>query len=166
MPFRSTWVENCPLLDPWAKEDIHWIQVNYQDFKLFHLSVLFRAGVCRLPTFSEVSLGPHEERLRRMLLDHDAGPVERYPIFGYAVIHHKTKRIVQMVSKAQASRFGGHRCYGFMYGGVQWWIGVSSDTNHELQKIALRGDGQMPFTAVPWNEISVIQEASNALQKS
>jgi len=42
-----------------------------------------------------------------------------------------------------------------MYGGVQWWTGVSSDTNHELQEIELRSGGQMPFTAVPWNEISV-----------
>jgi hypothetical protein len=165
MPFRRTWIENCPLLNPWETEDVHWIQVDYKKFKLFHLSVLFRASVCNLPTFSEVSLGPHEERLRLMLLNNDAGPVNRYPIFGYAVIHHKTKRIVQIVSKAQANRFGGRRCYGLMYGGVEWWIGISSDTNYELQKVALRCDGQMPFTAIPWNEISVIQEASNALRK-
>lgn len=165
-PFRRIWAENCPLLDPWEAEDVHWIQVDYKEFKLFHLSVLFRAGVSTLPTFAEVTLGPHEGRLRRMLLEQDAGRVEQYPIFGYAVIHHKTKRIVQMVSKAQANKFGGRRCYGFMYGGVQWWIGVSSDTNHELQKVALRCDGQMPLAAIPWNEVSVIQEASNALRKA
>lgn len=164
-PFRRAWVENCPLLDPWEAEDVYWIHVDYKSFKLFHLSVLFRAGVSSLPTFAQVSLGPHEERLRRMLWEQDAGPVELYPIFGYAVIHHKTKRVVQMVSKAQANKFGGRRCYGFMYGGVQWWIGVASDTNHELQKVSLRCDGQMPFTAVPWNEVSVVQEASHVLRK-
>lgn len=164
-PFRRAWIKNCPLLDPWDADDVHWIQVNYADFKLFHLSVLFRAGVSSLPTFSEVSLGLHEDRLRRMLLNVNPGAAEQYPIFGYAVIHHRTKRIVQMVSKAQANKFGGRRCYGFMYGGVQWWIGVASDTNHELQQVALRADGQMPFTAVPWNEIAVIQEMSHALRK-
>jgi len=165
-PFRRAWIENCPLLDPWNADDVHWIQVDYADFKLFHLSVLFRAGMSSLPTFAEVSLGPHEDRLRRMLLQMNPGRAEQYPIFGYAVVHHRTRQIVQMVSKAQASRIGGRRCYGFMYGGVQWWIGVASDTNHELQRVALRTDGQIPFSGVPWNEIAVVQEMSHALRTS
>lgn len=165
-PFLSHWVTDFPLPDPWHAEEMRWVTVPYAAFKLFHLSVLFRAGVSTLPTFSEVSLGPHEERLRKMLLAKDAGDDTRYPVFGYAVVHHRSRRIVQMVSKAIVGRFGGRRCYGMMYGGVQWWVCVASDTNHDFQQVALRPDGMMPFAPVPWNEVSVVQEASRALRRA
>lgn len=165
-PFRELWVENFPLLDPWNTDDIHWITVNYESFKLFHLSVLYRAGVSTLPTFAAVRLGLHEEKLRQLLLIRNPGEYFQYPVFGYAVVHHKTNRLIQMVSQAQVSRFGGRRCYGIMYGGVEWWVCVASDRNSEFEQIALRRDGRMPFAAVPWNEVSVIQEASRALNNA
>ena len=165
-PFRRDWVENCPLPDTWEKDKINWIQVEYAPFKLFHLSVIFRAGVSSLPTFAEVSLGPHEERLRSMLLARDPGPENLYPVFGHAVVHHNTGRMVKMVSRAQASRFGGRRCYGIMYGGVQWWTCVASNPDSEFQRAALRADGSMPFTSISWNEVSVVQEASRALRRA
>ncbi len=165
-PFLESWVESCPLLDPWETDKIHWIKVDYASFKLFHFSVLFRASVSSLPTFAEVSLGPHEERLREMLLNRNAGPADRYPILGYAVVHHRTNQVVQMVTKAQASKFGGRRCYGIMYGGVQWWVCVAADRNPEFQQVALRRDGTMPFAAIPWHEVAVVQEASVALRNA
>jgi hypothetical protein len=145
---------------------VHWITVTYGSFKLFHLSVLFRAGVSTLPTYAEVSLGPHQERLRQMLLNKDPGNPWQYPVFGHAVVHHRTKRIIQIVSRAQLSSHAGHRCYGMMYGGAQWWIVVSSHQNKVLQRLSLRQDGRMPFHAVPWNELPVMQGASEALRNT
>jgi hypothetical protein len=58
-PFRTQWVEAAPLPNPWNVEGIHWACFDYASFKLFHLSVLFRASVSSLPTFAAVSLGPH-----------------------------------------------------------------------------------------------------------
>lgn len=163
-PFRELWVKNCPLPDPWSAVDTHWISVNYESFKLFHLSVLFRAGVSTLPTFAAVQLGKHEEKLRRLLLQGNPGEYYQYPVFGYAVIHHKTKRLVQMVSQAQMIRLGMGRCYGIMYGGVEWWTYVASNRNPEFEQVALQRDGRMPFDAVPWNEVAVVQAASRALK--
>jgi hypothetical protein len=162
--FRVFWVQNCPLPDPWPPDHVQAIKADYAAFKLFHLSILFRAGVSTLPTFAEVALGPHEEVLRQMLLSRDPGPEDRYPIFAYAVVHHRSQRLVQMVSKGQAARLGGRRCYGTMYGGAQWWVCVARDRNPEFQQVALRADGTMDLAAVPWNEIAVIQEASQALR--
>lgn len=162
-PFLDRWVRGSPLPDPWNEKDVYWISVDYSRFKLFHLSILFRAGVSSLPTFGAVTLGPHTEKLRKLLADCSPGEMWQYPVFGYAVVHHRTKRLVQMVSAAEQSKLGGRRCYGMMYGGVQWWIGVASDRNPELEKVALRSDGRMPFSAVPWNEVGVVQRASAAL---
>lgn len=165
-PFRAQWVVTPPLPNPWKTTEPYWVTVEYSSFKLFHLSVLFRASVSSLPTYAEVSLGPHQERLRQMLLSRDPGEYWQYPVFGYAVVHHKTNRIIPMVSQAQRSSFNGHRCYGIMYGGVQWWVCVSSHRNYEFEKISLQPDGRMPFHAIPWNEVSVIQQASHALRNT
>jgi len=162
-PFRAQWIEAQPLPDPWIVNDVHWINVEYNSFKLFHLSVLFRAGISSLPTFAAVSLGPHEERLRQLLLTRSVGEAWQYPVFAYAVVHHRTNRLIQMVSKAQQSQFGGRRCYGMMYGGAEWWVCVASDRNPEFELGALQPDGRMPFIAVPWNEVGVVQDASRAL---
>ena len=168
-PFKKQWIDALPLPDPWYAAGIHWIKVDYASFKLFHLSVLFRAGVSSLPTFQEVSLGPHEEKFRKLILTCDPGEWWQYPIFGYAVKHHKTNELIHMVSKAELARpnngpFKGLRYYGMMYGGVMWRCCVGSHRNSEFEKLALQPDGSMPFTAVPWNEISVIQEAKYALK--
>ena len=47
------------------------VKVNYADFKLFYLSVLWRASVSTLPYFSRVNLGPYEEGIRQMVLTLD-----------------------------------------------------------------------------------------------
>jgi hypothetical protein len=163
-PFRAQWVVAAPLPNPWNDIDVHWVKMDYSSFKLFHLSVLFRASVSSLPTYAEISLGPHEETLRQLLLNRDPGAHTQYPVFGYAVVHHQTRRLIPMVSQGQRSSFGGHRCYGMMYGGVEWWVSVSSHRNLEFEQIALQPDGRMPFHSVPWNEVSVIQSASKALR--
>lgn len=165
-PFLEQWVRASPLPDPWRMNDVHWAKFDYSAFKLFHLSVLFRASVCSLPTFSDVPLGPHEERIRKMLLTCDAGTQSEYPIFGYAVIHHENHQLIRMVSRAGKSRINGHRCWGIMYGGVQWWISVSSHRNYEFEHGGLQADGRMPFHAVPWNNVDVIQAATQALRGS
>lgn len=163
-PFRAQWVIAAPLPSPWNAPDVHWVNVDYSSFKLFHLSVLFRAAVSSLNTYAVVSLGPHEEKLRQLLLNKDPGEHTRYPIFGYAVVHHKTNHLIPMVSQAQKVSFGGHNCYGMMYGGVEWWVCVSSHRNIEFERAALQADGRMPFHAVRWNEVTVIQSASKALR--
>ena len=165
-PFREQWVVNCPLPNPWNVPEPHWITVNYASFKLFHLSVLFRASVCSLPTFAEADLGPHEERLRKIILTKDPGEAWQYPVFGLALLHHKTNAIVQLVSQVQQGRFGGHRCYAICYGGVQWWVGVASHRSTELEAICLQESGRIPIAAVPWNEVGLIQSASRLLRET
>lgn len=166
-PFKSEWIDKSPLPDPWPSDHIEVVKVNdYPAFKLFHLSVVFRAGISSLPTFSEVQLGQHEERLRKLLLNRDPGRADRYPVFGYAVVRHDNQRIVPMVSRTQGSHFDTRPCYGTTYGGVQWWVRVTSSAHQEFQSISLKEDGTMPITSIPWNEVSVIQDARRALRRA
>ncbi|WP_426112404.1 hypothetical protein [Massilia sp. PWRC2] len=164
-PFLERWVRGKPLPETWNDmEFVQWATFDYSAFKLFHLSVLFRASVCSLPTFSDVYLGHHEERIRGLLLDRKPGLHSEYPIFGYAVVHRESHKLIEMVTRAGKSSINGHRCWGLMYGGVQWWISVSSHRNIEFEKAGLQPDGRMPFHAVPWDEVDVIQMAAQALR--
>lgn len=166
IPFRSFWVDSLPLPDPWIDDCERWIAADYESFKLFHLSILYRAGVSTLPMFSHVNLGPYEEIIRLLLLNRDPGGYSQYPVAGYAIVHHTTRRLVQMVSQPQCFTVGGRRCYGIIYGGVEWWICVASDRNHEFEKFALQRNGKMCFSVIPWNEIAVVQKAALALRNS
>jgi len=164
-PFLMQWARANPLPNPWSDlEAIHWIQSDYKVLKMFHLSVLFRASVSSLPTFSEVSLGSHEEKIRKILLDNVCPNRFEYPIFGHAVVHHESLELIHVVTKPIQSKLDGHRCFAFIYGGVRWWISVSSHRNLKFEVTGLREDGRMPFHATSWNQLEIFQEASAALR--
>lgn len=163
-PFRAQWVVQNPIPKPWNVSEPHWVKVEYSTFKLFHLSVLFRASVTSLPTFAAVSLGPHEERLRQLILAKDPGEPWQYPVAGLVVLHHKTRMPFPMVSQAVRGRLLGMRCYAIIYGGAQWWIGVASQRCTEFESMALRADGSLPLASVPWNELAIMRSASQMLR--
>lgn len=52
--------------------------LDYTKLRLFYLSILWRMSVSSNSTYSAVSLGPHEEILRRMLLDGRPGEPDEY----------------------------------------------------------------------------------------
>lgn len=52
--------------------------VDYQKFKLFQLSILWRAAVATNKWFREVDLGDHKEILRRMLYEENPGSQSDY----------------------------------------------------------------------------------------
>jgi len=56
--------------------------IDYTKFKLFLLSILWRASLSKRPFFQEVSLGDkHEQILREMFLDENPKELEDYPCF-------------------------------------------------------------------------------------
>jgi hypothetical protein len=53
---------------------------EYSTMKLFALSILWRAHASNHPAFSRVKLGPHEGRIRDMLLNSQPGDPEQYSV--------------------------------------------------------------------------------------
>lgn len=54
--------------------------LNYQKFKLFLLSILWRASISTRSFFQDVKLGPYEDQIRRMILEDNPGRAEDFPI--------------------------------------------------------------------------------------
>lgn len=162
-PFRLFWIESNPLPAPWPEKELVVVSVPYAPFKLFHLSVIFRASVSSLPTYSQVNLGPHEEKIRRLLLDNDPAEDWQYQVFAYAVLHHETRYPLQFISQPVKGRLFGHTCYQMIYGGVSWCVNISSNRSWQFDKICLQPNGSLPLGSCPWNEVAIVRQAARAL---
>jgi len=137
----------------------------HDTFKLFHLSILFKASVSSHSTFRAVSLGKHEERIREMLLAKNPGQAGEYPILAFAVLGAQGEVERRIISQPIAARYEGHHVNGQIYGGAMWWISTSSHRNIAFSSGGLQQSGDMTFIAEPWSEIGVMQDASVALKR-
>ena len=164
--FHKQWLVDLPLPDRIPENAPHTVVYDYLTFKLFHLSILFRASVSSLPTFREVNLGVvHEERIRKMLISESPGQDWEYPIHAFAVLNGHGKVEKRLISCPISARYEGHITYGQIYGGAMWWILASSHRNDPFCRAGLQPSGEMTMIAVPWNEIGVMQDASTALKR-
>jgi hypothetical protein len=163
-PFRR-WLETLFPAN-WQVGERATIRVDYKSFKLFHLSVLFRAGVCALPTFAEVSLGPkHRERIRRMLVEMDPGSALDYTIRGALVVDRDSRQPYPAVVKPRRVKVQGHTFYQMMYGGAEWWVRVSSHSEISTDADALTAGGEIVLEVTDWRESSALQFAGMVLRR-
>jgi hypothetical protein len=164
-PFLKQWSIDSPLPSQMNHDSVFSATYDYLTFKLFHLSILFRSSISSLPTFQEVSLGVHEERIRLMLLNENTGLDWEYPILGIVVLNGSNveKRVI---SQPVNGRHEGHMVYGQIYGGAMWWILASSHQNNFFCRARLQPSGNINMVAELWNEIGVIQDASTALKRN
>jgi hypothetical protein len=165
-PFKRLWLDTPALPSPWPQREPMWVKVDYTSFKLFHLSVLFRASVSTLPTFAEVSLGPHEGQIRKQLLALDPGPPTRYPIMGLALIDKTSRQLNHAVTMPVRARFEGLCCYAIAYGGVQWWIAISAHINDHWRNSSVTVDGHLPLVSLPWTELGLVRQAGGLLSRT
>lgn len=104
---------------------VHLDGVDYKKLRLFGLSVLWRASVSSLPIFKQVKLGPHEEKIRHMILGEDPGKPNKYP-FILAIVEHQDEVQTRLIIQPTWTRSEGHYAYRFVMGGLVWIFIVSS----------------------------------------
>jgi len=107
-------------------------EVDYAKFRLFGLSLLWRASVAESDFFVKVELGPHQEVIRRMILSGDPGDPDRYGFFLGRIMSSELQPDALMMQPT-ISRFEKHKCYRFVFGGFVWVFVVSS---HGLSEVA------------------------------
>ena len=127
-------------------------EIDYQTFKLFLLSILWRAGIARHDYFEQVTLGTHEKILRRMIMDGDPGEPHQY---GCVIIPFfiEGKLLSGFMLNPAKIRLDGHTCYRFIFAGLTWVFYVSShqpDQNKQEFFLSKAGNLLIPF----WNKYS------------
>lgn len=161
-PFVKYWRDNNPLPQTLKPGELIEIQVpDYTSFKLFHLSIFFRAAISSLPTYRDANLNEkHVERLRELILNCDPGKHWEYMVFGNVLTHHDSFKPVAMVSQPYPRRLDGNKALGMIYGKVAWYITTISHRAKAIEEVALSTNGVMPLMAVRWDTHEVLKAAS------
>ena len=163
-PFLKEWGV-IPFPRKMNAEEIITIKVGYPVVKLFILSVLFRESVSTLPTFAAVRLGPHEDRLRQMLLNENVGEEWCYPILAMILVKHSGEVVQGVITQPYVGRFDGHTFYRQAFAGVDWSILFSSHRNESFQRNSLRESGEFALIAHDWSRHPQIQAVHHILKQ-
>ena len=123
--------------------------IDYTQFKLFLLSVLWRASVSHKPLFKEVSLGPHEECIRQRLVSGDPGEQLDYPCL--IMTYHIKELPADIVAQPSLSRVDGGHVYKFVMGGLIYLFFVSKRRiiPSEIRDFVINPKGEMKIIHSP-----------------
>jgi hypothetical protein len=98
-------------------ENLRLSGLDYAKLKLFQMSILWRAGVSKLPQFEQVQLGPHEERLRGMLKSNDPGTASDYGCI-MSLLFNSQELLAGLVVPPTHGRICNRIAYRFVFGGL------------------------------------------------
>ena len=147
-PFYEYWFSEAVQTQLKAKPRTLLTGINYCSFKLFHLSVLFRAAASE--ACEDVQLGSHYDNVRRMVLDRDPGAENEYPIVCSPIENPEQPGIwMDWVGAAHSVRLCSSRAYYFLFGGAQWFYCVSSHDDPEIRKMCLSSKGELLVMRTP-----------------
>lgn len=134
--------------------------IDYKKFKLFLLSILWRASISSRPFFSEIQLGPHQEKIREMIINGNPGDNDDYPIFimSYVTENSVPQDLITQPRKIKIKE--GHNTYLFVIGGILYIFYVNSK-DHKIPEFILsstiRKSNEMNLIHIPpdkaWNII-------------
>ena len=139
-------------------------KLDYAQWKLHGLSLLWRAGVAKSQAFRQTKLGQHEDTLR-LILNYDRFiPEEAYPCLQYvmwagdASVSYNPG--IQIVVPPGPRPWGAHDAYEFVYGGFGWIFALSEkpidpEVQNLSKTVAISRDGELKplvidITKLPW----------------
>ena len=141
--------------------------IDYSIFKLFHLSIIWRAGISSLAKFKNVTLGTQEEKIRKRLLSNDPGDPDEYTMIGVALREPDTKYFQdKILSAPEAARSHGHHIYSVIFGGVFWQYWISGHKEGRVSFNCIGREGILTLAVQDWTKNRAIQELAKKIQKS
>jgi hypothetical protein len=115
---------------PLIIEKRSWIKIseyNYDKFKLFVLSLIWRCSISTLDFFESVSLGKYEEELRNILLNQKSTPVNYFPCtISQTHINHKMPNGFFLKPSPYKTTYDDKTIYQFFADGIFFYIGLGS----------------------------------------
>lgn len=141
-------------------------RLDYNTFKLFCLSVLWRASVSSLPIFRHVRLGPHENKIRDLLLRDDAGDTLSYPVQVFA-LHFEGEHFRDFLIDPTHVRIEGRLCYRFVMMGFVFFVYVSNHSISDRQKkLALQCDSVVRTYDSELRSFTFLREVWNTVRET
>lgn len=142
----------------------HISGLDYGQIRLYYLSILWRMSISTLEMYKAVSLGPHEEKIRQMLLASDPGEPDQYVVTCFAPVI-DGKIYDDWMLQPSFVKVQGHRVYRIVIGGLLYMYFVSNHSiPNELRNafvsksgdwvIVTRDKRDLPFINKWFNEVS------------
>lgn len=133
--------------------------IDYRLMKLFQLSILWRASVSKLETFSTVNLGPHQERLRKMILKNQPGSYTDYGCLQTAIFIENNKLASDLLMPVDLIKIKNFTTHRFVFGGLMWLFFVSNrNANFKLRNMFLQENGLLTITKYPIEKIKYLMD--------
>jgi hypothetical protein len=153
--FARVWLHPAQALRPavLSGDVVKVAGLDYSIFKLFHLSLVWRAGVSTRREFDAVQLGAQEDKLRVRLLNADPGRPDQYPFFGIAQRDALTRGFQDQLLRAfEAARVNGHWVYTAYFGGVLWHYFMSGHSRGALVPAVFDQSGTLTLGVQDWTD--------------
>lgn len=163
--FARTWFQNPALSRELKPNPFVNLQLDYGFVKLFLLSIIWRASVSRLEDSTDVRLGPHEDRIRQMLLKVEPGPSTEYPIYAGLIWDVKTRlRWDNVLLPPLRMKVDRRWAYRMVFGGASWTVIVSGRGPLQADQLTLKEDGSIKLTVCEWERFATLSGAAEAAQ--
>lgn len=128
---------------PSASPYINVKGLDYKKFKLFLLSILWRASISSLPIFQNVELGEHENIIRDRILNNNPGTSSEYSCAIFTYLHH-TKIPNQMIVEPGCIIEDSKQIYAFLISGNLFIFFTNTDeSTNWVKNCTIKENGAM-----------------------
>jgi hypothetical protein len=118
--------------------------IDYKKFKLFLLSILWRASISKEEMFKDVDLGgKYEEVLRKMIFEGNPGKRDEFPISIFGIQSNENLVLKSIVAPRRLKE-NGNTCYMFFINGLFYYFNVSSFGMADMfNRVSINEDNEM-----------------------
>jgi hypothetical protein len=132
----------------------------YSHLKLFFLSVLWRASVSTLPFYEHVRLGPHEDKIREMLVHSIPGDPTDYGCV-VSLLLDKGQRLRNVIVPPTpcGTQDPEHDRYIFVFGGLLLlYFVLKQGLTPKLQQSMLKADGSLTIEQIEHDDFPMLRD--------
>ncbi len=131
--------------------------LDYSKVKLFLLSVIWRMSVSSLPQFERISLGEHEDIIRRIIIDESPEETDNYSIG--AMIPLMNGKIEEgWLCTPFVMKHGGGPIYAMIIGGILYLVCVARGSVLHDSKYLLNESGTWAMPLIEFDRIPFLKE--------
>ena len=143
--------------------------LRYTPFKLFQMSLIWRASITNRQEVHKINLGPHAERFRKMLFEECPGESHQYPAILMSLPRSLDQILREFIYPPELlpNKIDGHTGYRAVFGGLSWLFIVSNHSADLQDKdLFLSKDGQLPIFKVGESAVEFMRKLALDFSKA